>query len=281
MPIQKKKKKPKPKAQKTPAVSQKVTQIVRVNVGDVKPKPRRRRPPAKKKDQPFQFGGGGGGGGSGLAQVVQAPQATQDVLQQSKELREIVNRLQTSPAQLTLRGAEQGGQAEQQIAIYDQPVTRGQFTNIMGEIIGYQGGQIALHGERLEAMNQAVHALGRPPPAAESEADISITELHDLAHTPSSTLVEPSVSTPMRMGRGRARTAEQNQSDLDAWAASGLTQKDFALQQGISYNTLSKLAAPHGGISNYRISKGISTKKKKKQGKAAEDSDSGDDTDFP
>jgi hypothetical protein len=94
MPIQKKKKK-KPKAkEKTPAVSQKVTQIVRVNVGDVKPKPRRRRAPAKKKDQPFAFGGGGGGGG--LAQVVQAPQATQDVLQQSKELREIVNRLQTS-----------------------------------------------------------------------------------------------------------------------------------------------------------------------------------------
>jgi len=58
MPIQKKKKKkPKPK-EKTPAVSQKVTQIVRFNVGDVKPKPRRRRAPAKKKDQPFAFGGG-------------------------------------------------------------------------------------------------------------------------------------------------------------------------------------------------------------------------------
>jgi hypothetical protein len=277
MPIQKKKKKkPNPKAQKTPAVSQKVTQIVRVNVGDVKPKPRRRRAPAKKKDQPFQFGGGGGGGG--LAQVVQAPQATQDVLQQSKELREIVNRLQTSPAQQTLRGAEQGGQAEQQIASADQPVTRGQFKQIMGTVMGYQGEQMNLAGERLEALNQAIHALGRPQ-AAESESDVSITELHDLAHTPSSTLVEPAVSTPMRMGRGKARTAEQNQSDLDAWAASGLTQKDFALQQGISYNTLSKLAAPHGGIGSYRISKGISTKKKK-QAKASE-SDSGDDTDFP
>jgi hypothetical protein len=156
MPIQRRKKK-KPKAkEKTPAVSQKVTQIVRVNVGDVKPKPRRRRPPAKKPAQPFAFGGGGGG--SGLAQVVQAPQATQDVLQQSKELREIVNRLQTSPAQLTLRGAEQGGQAEQQIEIYDQPVTRGQFTNIMGQIIGRQGEQMALAGERLESVRQAIHA---------------------------------------------------------------------------------------------------------------------------
>jgi hypothetical protein len=137
MPIQKKKKKkPKPK-EKTPAVSQKVTQIVRVNVGDVKPKPRRRRAPAKKKDQPFAFGGGGGGGG--LAQVVQAPQATQDVLQQSKELREIVAKLQTSPAQQTLRGSEQGGQAERQIASEDQPVTRGQFRQIMGQVVGYQG----------------------------------------------------------------------------------------------------------------------------------------------
>jgi hypothetical protein len=279
MPIQRRKKK-KPKAkEKTPAVSQKVTQIVRVNVGDVKPKPRRRRAPAKKPAQPFAFGGGGGGGGGGLAQVVQAPQATQDVLQQSKELREIVNRLQTSPAQLTLRGAEQGGQAEQQIASADQPVTRGQFKQIMGTVMGYQGEQMNLAGERLEALNQAVHAhLGRPQ-AAESESDISITELHDLAHTPSSTLVEPSVSTPMRMGRGRARTAEQNQSDLDAWAASGLTQKEFAQQKGISFNTLATIARPHGGINAYRRSKGISTKKKK-QGKASE-SDSGDETDFP
>jgi hypothetical protein len=235
------------------------------------------RPPAKKPAQPFAFGGGGGG--SGLAQVVQAPQATQDVLQQSKELREIVNRLQTSPAQLTLRGAEQGGQAEQQIASADQPVTRGQFRQIMGTVIGYQGEQMNLAGERLEALNQAIHALGRPQ-AAESEADISITELHDLAHTPSSTLVEPAVSTPMRMGRGKARTAEQNQSDLDAWAASGLTQKEFAATERYIFNTLATIARPHGGINAYRISKGISTKKKK-QGKASEESDSGDDTDFP
>jgi hypothetical protein len=275
MPIQRRKKK-KPKAQKTPAVSQKVTQIVRVNVGDTKPKPRRRRAPAKKKEQPFAFGGGGGGG---LAQVVQAPQATQDVLQQSKELREIVNRLQTSPAQQTLRGAEQGGQAEQQILPENQPVTRGQFQRIMGTVMGYQGNQMNLAGERLEALKQAVHALGRPP-AAESESDISITELHDPVHTPSSTLVEPPVSTPMRMGRGKARTAEQNQSDLDAWAASGLTQREFANKQGISFNTLATIARAHGGINAYRRSKGISTKKKQ-QGRASEESDSGDDTDFP
>ena len=277
MPIQKKKKKkPKPKAQKTPAVSQKVTQIVRVNVGDVKPKPRRRRAPVKKKEQPFAFGGGGGGG---LAQVVSAPSATNEVLQQSKELREIVNRLQTSPAQQTLRGAEQGGQAERQIASEDQPVTRGQFRQIMGNVIGYQGGQMALAGERIEALNQTVHAFAQPPAPAESESDISVTELHDPAQNITSTLVEPPVTTPMRMGRGKARTAEQNQSDLDAWAASGLSQKDFAQQQGISYNTLAKLAVPHGGINAYRRSKGLSTKKKKRGEKASE-SDSGDETDF-
>ena len=276
MPIQKKKKK-KPKAkEKTPAVSQKVTQIVRVNVGDVKPKPRRRRAPAKKKEQPFAFGGGGGG--SGLAQVVQAPQATQEVLQQSKELREIVNKLQTSPAQQTLRGAEQGGQAEQQIASADQPVTRGQFRQIMGQVVGYQGEQMNLAGERLDALNQAIHALGKPSAPAESESDISITELHDPAQNIASTLVEPPVSTPMRMGRGKARTAEQNQSDLDEWAASGLSQKEFAQQKGISFNTLATIARPHGGINAYRRSKGISTKKKKR-GQAAE-SDSGDETDF-
>jgi hypothetical protein len=123
--------------------------------------------------------------------------------------------------------------------------------------------------------------LGRRPQAAESESDISITELHDPAPNFSSTLVEPPVSTPMRMGRGKARTAEQNQNDLDAWAASGLTQKEFAQQKGISYNTLATIARPHGGINSYRISKGISTTKKKKQGKASEESDSGDETDFP
>ena len=111
MPIQKKKKKkPKPK-EKTSAVSQKVSQVVKINIGDVKAKPRRkatRKPPA-----------GGRVGfppppppSSGLVQQVQAPQVTQDVLQQSKELREIVNKLQTSPAQQTLRGQEQGGQPE-------------------------------------------------------------------------------------------------------------------------------------------------------------------------
>ena len=276
MPLQKKKKK-KPKAQKekTPAVNQKVTQIVRVNVGDVKPKPRRRRAPAKKPAQPFGFGGGGGGG-SGLAQVVQAPQATQDVLQQSKELREIVNKLQTSPAQLTLLGSEQGGQSERAIMPDDQPVSRGQFKQIMGEFIGYQGDQMSLAGERLDALNKSIHALSQPP-------EPPVTELHEPSPTPTDTIVEPQVTTPIRMGRGKARTAEQNQSDLDKWAASGLSQKDFAQQEGISFNTLATLARPHGGIKAYRLSKGMSVRTKKRGGRLvmSDTSDSGGETDFP
>jgi len=275
MPLQKKKKKkPKSQKEKTPAVSQKVTQIVRVNVGDVKPKPRRRRAPAKKPAQPFGFGGGGGG--SGLAQVVQAPQATQDVLQQSKELREIVNKLQTSPAQQTLMGSEQGGQSERAIMPDDQPVSRGQFKQIMGQFIGYQGDQMSLAGERLDALNQSIHALSQPP-------EPPVTELHDPAPTPTDTIVEPSVTTPIRMGRGKARTAEQNQSDLDKWAASGLSQKDFAQQEGISFNTLATLARPHGGIKSYRISKGMTVRTKKRGGRPvmSDTGESGDETDFP
>ena len=59
---------------------------------------------------------------------------------------------------------------------------------------------------------------------------------------------------------------------------SGMTQKEFAQQKGISFNTLATIARPHGGINAYRISKGLSTKKKNR-GKASE-SDSGDETDF-
>lgn len=115
MPIQKakKKKKTKPKNEKTPSPTTKITNIVRVNVGDMKSKPKRRRP-VKKKDAAFSFGGGGGGG-SGLAQVVQAPQVTQDVLQESKELRRIVGELKTSPQQQSLLGMEHGGQNENQL----------------------------------------------------------------------------------------------------------------------------------------------------------------------
>jgi hypothetical protein len=43
------------------------------------------------------------------------PQATQDVFQQSKELREIVNKLQTSPAQQTLRDQNMAVKQKEQL----------------------------------------------------------------------------------------------------------------------------------------------------------------------
>jgi len=63
-------------------------QNVKVVVNATPTPRRRRRAPAKKKEQLFSFGGGGGGGG--LAQVVSAPSLTQDVLQQSQELRQTI-----------------------------------------------------------------------------------------------------------------------------------------------------------------------------------------------
>jgi len=44
---------------------------------------------------------------------------------------------------------------------------------------------------------------------------------------------------------------KQNQGDLDKWAASGLSQKDFAIPEGLSFNTLATHARPHGGIKSY------------------------------
>jgi hypothetical protein len=153
MPIQKKKKKKVAKEKSKPAVSQKVSQIVKINIGDVKPKPRRRKAPAKKKEAaPFSFGGGGGGGG--LAQVVQAPQATQDVLQQSKELREIVNKLQTSPAQKTLRGEEAGGQPENPLAP-QQFVTQQEKEAFQKEKDDFYQGQQAVVQKEMEKMKRA------------------------------------------------------------------------------------------------------------------------------
>ena len=118
MPLQKKKKpKKKPKSEKSKVVKdsvqqkQKVSQVVKINIGEMKPKPRRRAAPRK---PPAARGGGlpPPPPPSGLVQQVQAPSMTQDVLAQSKELRGIIEKLRTSPAQQTLRGQERGGQSE-------------------------------------------------------------------------------------------------------------------------------------------------------------------------
>jgi hypothetical protein len=59
----------------------------------------------------------------------------------------------------------------------------------MGEFMGYQGEQISLAGERMEAINKAIHALSNPPEPV-------VTELH--TPSPANTIVEPAVTLPQR-----------------------------------------------------------------------------------
>jgi len=292
MPIQKaKKKKKKPKAQKTPAVSQKVSQVVKINIGDVKVKPRRkaaRKPPA-----------GGRVGfpppppSSGLVQQVQAPQVTQDVLQQSKELREIVNKLQTSPAQQTLRGQEQGGQTEnpllrdymprreqvkQTAAIYDRirqseqnfgeeiAMTMAEMadreqdrlsdvsdiSSTTGSLTGTLGGSLA--GFTM-AESTKLHALDPSIPQAEVTG---IGTVFEDENPPVGQLV-PTTSR----GRGVGLTEEQKQAIRDDIVSSGMSINEYNLSGrnpigtgAISKNTLSTLFRKMGGLSGYKKRQG-------------------------
>ena len=184
MPIQKKKKKKtKPKSEKTPSPTTRITNIVRVNVGDAKPKPRRRRP-AKKKEAAFSFGGGGGGG-SGLAPVVQAPQVTQDVLQESKELRRIVGELKTSPQQQSLLGMEQGGQNENQLLA---AATQEGFMNVARMVRDVQDDAASrvtnledvFRGEAQRIKEQTAEASNQAERTA-ADTQQRLNKLHDLA----------------------------------------------------------------------------------------------------
>jgi len=177
MPLQKRKKKKKAPPKKTGGMSQVQNVKVVVNAGGGPAPRRRRRAPAKKKEAPFSFGGGGGGGG--LAQVVTGPSVSQDVLQQSKELRQTVAMLQAGPQRnKTLLG--EPGQAELPLSPDDQPVSRGQLKFVMGSVIEQQSLQNramtqgfeqyrALAGKQLEVLEQSVHSLStsdRPPEQA-------------------------------------------------------------------------------------------------------------------
>jgi len=184
MPIQKKKKKKtKPKSEKTPPPTTRITNIVRVNVGDAKPKPKRRRP-AKKKDAAFSFGGGGGGG-SGLAPVVQAPQVTQDVLQESKELRRIVGELKTSPQQQTLLGMEQGGQNETQLLAAATQQGFGNIARMMAEDRDDASSRVTnledvFRGEAQRIKEQTQEASNKAERTA-ADTQQRLNKLHDLA----------------------------------------------------------------------------------------------------
>jgi hypothetical protein len=293
MPIQKKKKKKvKPKSEKTPAVSQKVSQVVKINIGDVKPKPRRRAAPRK----PPPAGGGRGGfppaPPSGLVQQVQAPQVTQDVLQQSKELREIVNKLQTSPAQQTLRGQEAGGQPENPLnprafvtrqelddrsEMNLQRQAAAQF-NIYQKIRDVERGLLesyameeARRDEDMSDISSQTSGLNDSFTMAETvktrhshALDPGIPEAQAAAlHEPEEPPVAQLVPGAGR-GRGAGLTEEQRQMIRDDIVASGMTVNEYNLSGrnpigtgAISRNTLNSLFRGGGGLKGYKERQGI------------------------
>tara|TARA_R110002126_G_scaffold85374_4_gene206876 strand:+ start:968 stop:1861 length:894 start_codon:yes stop_codon:yes gene_type:complete len=221
MPLQKKKKK-KPAKAKNPPPTTKITNIVRVNVGDTKPKPRRRRP-AKKKDAAFSFGGGGGGG-SGLAPVVQAPQVTQDVLQESKELRRIVGELKTSPQQQTLLGMEQGGQNETQLLAAATQQGFGNIARIMvaekddvtSRVTNLEG---VFRGEAARIKEQTAEASNKAERTA-VDTQQRLDKLHDLATGTSHGFIQ-TAELIKDIGRRQMR-----QSPLDKAGASETDDED-------------------------------------------------------
>jgi len=291
MPLQKKKKKKpaKPKA-KTPTVSQKVSQVVKINIGDVKPKPRRRAAPRKPP-------AGGGGGGfppappSGLVQQVQAPQVTQDVLQQSKELREIVNKLQTSPAQQTLRGQEAGGQPENpfdprayitrqelddrsEMNLQRQAAAQANIYKKIREVEtglleDYAEAEARRHEDMSDISSQTSglndsftmaetvktkhsHALNPDVPEAQA------AEVYEPEQPPVAQLV-PGVGR----GRGAGLTEEQRETIRRDIVASGMTVNAYNMSgrnpigdRPISTNTLASLFRPFGGLKGYKERQG-------------------------
>ena len=289
MPIQKKKKKKvKPKSEKTPAVSQKVSQVVKINIGDVKPKPRRRAAPRKPP-------AGGGRGGfppappSGLVQQVQAPQVTQDVLQQSKELREIVNKLQTSPAQQTLRGQEAGGQPENPFdpRAYitrqeldersEQNLQRqaaSQF-NIYKKIRDVETGLLesyameeARREEDMSDISSQTSGLNDSFTMAET---LKTKHSHALAPGVPEAEARPAVHEPeappvaqlVGGGRGAGLTEEQRETIRRDIVASGMSVNEYNLSGrnpigagAISKNTLNSLFRRTGGLKGYKERQG-------------------------
>ena len=292
MPIQKKKKKkPKPKSEKTPAVSQKVSQVVKINIGDVKPKPRRRAAPRKPP-------AGGGRGGfppappSGLVQQVQAPQVTQDVLQQSKELREIVNKLQTSPAQQTLRGQEAGGQPENPFdprafvtrqeldERSEQNLQRqaaAQF-NIYKKIRDVETGLLesyameeARRDEDMSDISSQTSGLNDSFTMAETvktkhshalDPGVPEAEARAAVHEPEAPPVAQLVPGAGR-GRGSGLTEEQRETIRRDIVASGMSVNAYNMagrnpigDRPISTNTLNSLFRPFGGLKGYKERQG-------------------------
>jgi len=257
MPLQKRKKKKKAQPKKTSGMSQVQNVKVVVNAAGTAPR-RRRRAPAKKKDAGFSFGGGGGG----LAQVVTGPSVSQDVLQQSQELRQTIAMLQAGPQRnKSLLG--EPGQIEVPLSPDDQPVSRGQLKFVMGSVIEQQSLQNqamtqgfeqyrALAGKQLEVLEQSVHSLStsdRPPDPAMSRSESPVP----LVSQPSPRGRSPTVreaSTAAEAGtppppsrRAPARPPDVNDQIYQRHLARkpGETNADLAQLAGISKATYEKI----------------------------------------
>lgn len=180
MPLQRKKKKKKMPPKKSGGMSQ--VQNVKVVVNAASTPRRRRRAPAKKKEQLFSFGGGGG---AGLSQVVSAPSLTQDVLQQSQELRQTIQQIQAGPRPGNNTILGEPGQPENPLVPDQLPVTRAQLKQVISGVIVHQQRQgeamtqgfeeyKALAGSQLRALDESIYSLttskAEAPPVARSES---------------------------------------------------------------------------------------------------------------
>ena len=262
MPLQRRKKKKAP-PKKAGGMSQVQNVKVVVNAAGTAPR-RRRRAPAKKKDAGFSFGGGG----AGLAQVVSAPSVTQDVLQQSQELRQTLQKLQAGPLRNNAVLGEIG-QIERPLLPDDQPVSRGQLKFVVGSVIEQQSLQNqamtqgfeqyrALAGKQLDVLESSIHSLSvqKPPEPAMARSESPVP----LVPQPSPRGRSPTVreasttaeagSPPPTSRRPPARPPDVNDQ---------IFQRHLARQPGESNADLARLA----GISKATYEKIITAGRKK------------------
>ena len=266
MPLQRRKKKKKVPPKKSGGMSQ--VQNVKVVVNATPTPRRRRRAPAKKKDQGFSFGGGGGGG-AGLAQVTYAPSLTQDVLQQSQELRQTIQQIQAvqpgqRPGSNTMLG--EPGQPENPLIPDQLPVTREQLKFVMGSVIEQQSLQNramtqgfeqykALAGQQLQALDDSIFALStqkpEASPVARSESPVRLVP-QPSPRGRSTTVRSDSMAaeagtpppTPKPTGRRPEVIAEMYDRHLENKKKKGterLENSDLARAAGVSLATYEKI----------------------------------------
>jgi len=251
--LQKRKKKKAP-AKKTGGMSQVQNVKVVVNAAGTAPR-RRRRAPAKKKDAGFSFGGGG----AGLAQVVTGPSVSQDVLQQSQELRQTIAMLQAGPQRnKSLLG--EPGQAEVPLSPDNLPVSRGQLKFVVGSVIEQQSLQNqamtqgfeqyrALAGKQLEVLEQSVHSLSttdRPPEQAMDRSESPVPLVPSRGRSPTvreaSTAAEAGTPPPpSRRPPGRPPDVNDEIFQRHLARKPGETNADLAQLAGISKATYEKI----------------------------------------